>query len=383
MLKWRKSTLATKRGLLKWLLLFSVASIAVTFLLSRWILGPRLQEVYSRAIQTQLVWYEPRYPALRPLWLLAKWPTIPVDIGERSLLLPAGTADEYDPTKSFAVGLLDRKLQPLLTSAKEGDTIMLPPGRYTDCAVIVKRRLTLRAMQPGTAQFDGGTCEGKAALVARGEHLTVDGLVFRNMRVADGNGAGIRHERGYVFVRNSIFYNNETAILTAEYPGMQLMIDKSLFVRLGRCDGLLGCSHGIYAGGIDKVRVTRSVFLLAAGGHFIKSRARTIEIIGNQFDDTDGVASQIIDLPNGTAGNISNNVMIKGKGSYSRRSFIRVAAEKRINDSSDLSMFNNQLISKIPLTVFLWNDSQDAILLGKNWQEGWIIDSWGKTRSLQ
>ena len=75
--------------------------------------------------------------------------------------------------------------------------------------------------------------------------------------------------------------------------------------------------------------------------------------------------------------------MIKGEGSYSRRSFIRVAAEKRINDSSDLNVFDNQLISKVPLTVFLWNNSQDAIALGKNPQQGWIIDSWGKTRNMR
>ena len=306
---------------------------------------------------------------------------IPVGRGELSLLLPPGAKDSYDPTQTFALGLIDLKLQPLLAGAKDGDTIMLPPGRYTDCAVISNRSLTLKAMQPGTAQFDGGVCEGKAALVVRGERMTVDGLVFKNMRVADRNGAGIRHERGIVFVRNSIFYNSETAIMTAARPGMQLLIDKSLFVRLGRCDGARQCAHSIYVSNIDKVRVTNSVFLLAAGGHFIKSRARIAEIIGNQLDDTDGVASQLIDLPNGTAGNISNNVMIKGEGGYSRRSFIRVAGEKRINDSSDLNVFDNQLISKVPLTVFLWNDSQDAIALGNNPQQGWIIDSWGKTRT--
>ena len=333
-------------------------------------------------MQKQLSWYEPRYPQLRPLWLLAKWPMIPVGIGERSLLLPAGTADKFDPTKSFAVGLADREIRPFIGSAKDGDTILLPPGRYTDCAVIEKRSLTLKATQPGTVQFHGGTCEGKAALIARGDRMTVDGLVFMNMRVADGNGAGIRQERGELFVRNSIFYNSENAILTAPTPGMRLVVDKSLFVRLGRCDGRFGCAHSIYVGEIDKVRVTRSVFMLSAGGHVIKSRAKVNEIIGNQFDDTDGVASQIIELPNGSAGEISSNVMIKGTGSYSRRSFIRVAAEKRIHDSTGLRIFNNQITSNLPLTFFLWNDSPDPIGLGENSHQGWIINSWGKTQKL-
>ncbi|MEO6023963.1 MAG: hypothetical protein ABIP64_12760 [Burkholderiales bacterium] len=381
--KLEKSSQSKWRRLLWVLLLLGFASLCTSFLLARWFFGPHLQEVYSRVMQTQLAWYEPHYPRLRPLWSLAKWPMIPVGMGERSLLLPAGTEDKYDPTKRFAVGLIDRQLQPLLVAAKDGDTIILPPGRYRDCAIIQNHNLTLKAIQPGTVQFDGGTCEGKAALVARGGQLTIDGLVFRNMRVADGNGAGIRQERGNVVVRNSIFYNSETAILTSAVPGMQLMIDKSLFVRLGRCDGLLQCAHSVYVNGIDKVRVTRSIFLLSAGGHFIKSRARNTEIIGNQLDDTDGVASQLIDLPNGTTGSISNNVMIKGEDSYSRRSFIRVAEETRINDSRDLNISGNQLISKIPLTIFLWNDSQDAVVLGKNQQQGWIIESWGKIRRLQ
>lgn len=382
MLKRTESLPPTRRRLLKWLLILSVASTTVTVMLSRWILGSRLQEVYSQSMQKQLSWYEPRYPHLRPLWLLAKWPMIPVGIGERSLLLSAGAADKFNPTKSFALGLPNREIRPFLESAKDGDTVLLPPGRYTDCAIIAYRSLTLKAIQPGTAQFDGGTCEGKAALIARGGRMSVDGLVFMNMRVADGNGAGIRQERGEVFVRNSIFYNSENAILTAPARGMQLIVDKSLFVRLGRCDGRFGCAHSIYAGDIDKVRVTRSVFLLSAGGHVIKSRAKVNEIIGNQFDDTDGVASQLIELPNGSAGEISSNVMIKGEGSYSRRSFIRVAAERRIHDSSDLRIFNNQLISNLPLTVFLWNDSHDPIALGENSHQGWIINSWGRTRNL-
>src|SRR3546814_8146658 len=44
------------------------------------------------------------------------------------------------------------------------------------------------------AIFDGVTCEGKAALVLRGDGARVDGVVFQNMRVPDGNGAGIRSE---------------------------------------------------------------------------------------------------------------------------------------------------------------------------------------------
>src|SRR5688572_30050373 len=75
-------------------------------------------------------------------------------------------------------------------------TIRIAPGRYIDCAVQTEGRITYRAEKPLTAIFDGGICEGKAALVLRGREATVDGLVFENVRVPDGNGAGIRIEKG-------------------------------------------------------------------------------------------------------------------------------------------------------------------------------------------
>ena len=79
-------------------------------------------------------------------------------------------------------------------------------------------RIAYRAIEPGKAIFDGGTCEGKAALVLRGRDAVVDGLVFQNMRVPDGNGAGIRLEKGPLLVKNAVFRDSEEGILTADDP---------------------------------------------------------------------------------------------------------------------------------------------------------------------
>src|SRR3712207_4493246 len=68
-------------------------------------------------------------------------------------------------------------------------TIRIAPGRYRDCAVQEGGRIAFVAEERGTAVFDGGACEGKATLVLRGRSASVDGLVFVNVRVADGNGA--------------------------------------------------------------------------------------------------------------------------------------------------------------------------------------------------
>src|SRR3546814_12437761 len=92
-------------------------------------------------------------------------------------------------------------------------TILIAPGVYHQCTVQAGGRITFKAVQPGTAIFDGTTCEGKAAFVLRGQSATVDGLVFRNMAVDDGNGAGIRTEMGDLPVRNAMFVDSQEGIL--------------------------------------------------------------------------------------------------------------------------------------------------------------------------
>src|SRR5215210_4497164 len=86
--------------------------------------------------------------------------------------------------------------QAVAAIGSRGGTIRIAPGRYGDCAVQEAGRIAFVAEQRGTAVFDGGACEGKATLVLRGRGASVDGLVFVNVRVGDGNGAGIRLEQG-------------------------------------------------------------------------------------------------------------------------------------------------------------------------------------------
>jgi hypothetical protein len=370
-----------KRRWLWRLILLLLLLPALGFGLLRWVMGPQLQDIYSRQMQKQLAWYEPRYPTLKPLWMVVKWPMKSGDFGERTLLLAAGSEDRFDPTAEFATDLPTRTLAAYLTVAKEGDTIVLPAGVYTDCASIDVATLTLKAETPGSVQLDGGVCGGKATLVARGQRLTVDGLVFKNVRVADGNGAGIRLEQGELRVLNSIFYNSENAILTIAEGDLKIEIDKSLFVRLGRCDGELACAHSIYAGKINSVSVRNSVFRYGAGGHFIKSRAQLNEITDNILDGTRGNAGYLIDFPAGSAGEVRGNKFIKGKGSNNRCCIIRIAAEGKLWESSDLRIEDNDVVSKIPFTIFVWNDSEDPVYITNNRLDMGIKTVWGKSRS--
>lgn len=223
------------------------------------------------------------------------------------------------------------------------DTILIAPGTYRQCAVQAEGSVTYKARQPGTVIFDTATCEGKAALVLRGQAASVDGIVFQNMRVADANGAGIRLERGDLRVANSLFRNSEQGILTAADPTAEIRIDRSTFQHLGRCDRGLSCAHSIYVGGYGKLTVTRSRFEMGDGGHYVKSRAAMVEIIDNSFDDTGGrETNYMIDLPAGASGAVSGNQMVQGKSKDNYSAFIAVTAEGKERSSNGLSITGNR-----------------------------------------
>ena len=249
-------------------------------------------------------------------------------------------------------------------------TILIAPGTYAQCAVQQGGDVTFRAQTPGAVILDGVSCEGKAALVLRGRSSNIDGIVFQNIRVPDGNGAGIRLESGNLTVRNSLFRNSEEGILSGDAPGHSVTIDRSTFRRLGRCDRDLDCAHGIYIGRYGSLSVTRSRFDQGDGGHYLKTRTPRVTITDNSFDDSGGrLTNYMIDLSNGANGEISRNEMVQGKNKDNYSAFITVAPEGREHDSAGLSIVNNSA-SFVPglqrSSSFVANFTDDAVKIGAN-----------------
>jgi len=252
-------------------------------------------------------------------------------------------------------------------------TVTIAPGVYRECAVQTSDRVTYRAAQPGTAIFDGVACEGKAALVLRGKGATVDGIVFRNMRVGDGNGSGIRHEIGDLAVTNSMFLDSQEGILgdSREYqPNGRVVIDRSTFSGLGQCDETPDCAHSIYLGASGFITVTNSRFERGRGGHYVKVRAPRVQIEGNSFDDSQGTRTNYaIDLPEGSTGAITGNTFVQGKAKENWGAFIAVAAEARKYRSGGLRIEGNEARlapgqTKSP--AFVANGSRERLAIGAN-----------------
>ncbi len=249
-------------------------------------------------------------------------------------------------------------------------TILIAPGRYADCAVQEAGDVSYVANQPGAAVFDGAVCEDKAALVLRGYNASVSGLVFQNMQSSDGNGAGIRQEKGNLTVVQSWFHDSQQGILAASDPSGRIVIDKSTFTNLGTCAYSGGCAHSIYIGEYGLLRVTRSRFERGAGGHYLKSRSAQVQIAGNSFDDSKGHATNyLIDLPSGSTGQITNNWFVQGPDHENHSALIAVAAEERRNTSDGLAISGNnaRLAPGVPWnTVFVADWSGNRLQIGAN-----------------
>ncbi|HET9643827.1 MAG TPA: hypothetical protein VFP68_10840 [Burkholderiaceae bacterium] len=187
-------------------------------------------------------------------------------------------------------------LRDALMQAAPGDTIDLLPGVYHgEVGVIEKNGLRIRGLPPRPVlHADGQDAEGKAILVVRADNVTLENLELRGCRVASGNGAGVRFERGRLMVRGCAFLDNEMGLLTANDPSAMLSLDDCEFGQAPRHEGAL--HHLLYAGTIGELVVSRCRFSGGFRGHLLKSRARRSRILHNRLIDGDGGIAQSTEL---------------------------------------------------------------------------------------
>lgn len=295
---------------------------------------------------------------------------LPLALVAMALAAPVG-AQTAAPFTVVETGRGFARLQQAVDAIGGGmGTIRIAAGRHADCAVQTAGDVLYQSATPGQAVLDGVTCEGKAALVLRGRSAKVDGLTFANLRVPDGNGAGIRLERGNLAISQSWFRDSEQGILTADDPAATITIDKSTFSRLGRCDRGLSCAHSIYTGDYGALTVTRSRFEAGRGGHYVKSRAGRVAVLNSSFDDSAGkTTNYMIDLSAGATGRIAGNWFVQGRDKENYSAFIAVAAEGRTHSSTGLAIESNDArfapgVNRQSAFVADW--SGDRIAIGAN-----------------
>ncbi|HET7524768.1 MAG TPA: right-handed parallel beta-helix repeat-containing protein [Burkholderiaceae bacterium] len=197
------------------------------------------------------------------------------------------------------------------TVAQAGDVIKISAGDYRgDVATWRANNLTICGIGGRARLFaDGKSAQGKAIWVIAGANTVVEGVEFRNVTVADQNGAGIRAEGGDLTVRDCGFFDSDEGILGGS-DGAVITIDRSEFARNGFGDGQ---SHNIYIGAAARLLVTASFFHEAKIGHNFKSRAKETRIENSYFmDGPAGTSSYLADFPNGGAVYLRGNLFHKG-----------------------------------------------------------------------
>ena len=292
-------------------------------------------------------------------------------IASLALTAPLSAQQARAPFTIAETGQGFSRIDDAVTAVRDGDaTILIQPGTYHDCTVQTGGRITYKAVQPGTAIFDGSPCEGKAIFVLRGRGSVVDGLVFRNVRVPDGNGAGIRTEMGDLTVTNSTFLDSQEGILGGEPTGQRIAIDRSTFAGLGQCEETPDCAHSIYLANQGSVTITRSRFERGTGGHYVKLRVPNVSITDSSFDDSKGrKTNYMIDLPEGGTGLIARNTFVQGNAKENWTGFIVVAAEARKYRSAGLRVEDNDAklapgVTRSP--AFVADYSHERLALGSN-----------------
>ena len=199
--------------------------------------------------------------------------------------------------------------------ARDGEVIEIRSGSYRgQPAIWTKNNLLIRGVgQRPVMIAEGRSAEDKAIWVVRGGKVRIENVEFRGARVAGGNGAGIRFEKGELAIHACRFADNEMGLLTANSAALALEISDSEFVDAPRHAGDL--HHLLYVGAIGRFVLRGSRFHNGNLGHLVKSRARENHVLYNLLaDGAGGRGSYELEFPNGGIAWVIGNAIGQSAG---------------------------------------------------------------------
>lgn len=274
-------------------------------------------------------------------------------LGVAALGLPPALAQLPSPTPTQVLRVGPRReLRSLAAAARvarEGMRIEVDAGDYPgDAAVWRADGLQIVAVG-GRVRLpaQGAHAEGKGLFVTAGENISIEGLDFSGVRVPDSNGAGIRLERGSLFLRDCSFRDCEMGVLSSNEPTVRLALEGCEFSHAAPRPGGRP-AHLLYAGRIAHLRVQGCYFHHGRVGHLLKSRAAVSEILYNRLtDESGGRASYELEFPDGGLALVLGNLIQQSAGSENPH-LIAYGAESLLQPRRELYLLHNTLVDNLP-----------------------------------
>lgn len=271
---------------------------------------------------------------------------------------PAGAADACPSTSGRTLQVGPGKTYPTPSAAaavaQSGDRILIAPGDYRgDFATWSASNLTICG-DGGRARLfaDGQHAQGKGTWVISNPSTsttTIINVEFRDSKVPDQNGAGIRLDGGNLVLRNTGFFDNENGILGGSGP-TTVTIERSEFARNGFGDGY---THNIYIGNVNRLNVIASHFHEAKIGHNLKSRAKENFIENSYFmDGPTGTSSYLLDFPDGGVIFMRGNLLHKGPRADNTTA-VSFGAERNMWTANTVTMTHNTVVSTLGRGTFV------------------------------
>ncbi len=200
----------------------------------------------------------------------------------RYLLLPLLLLSGAAGARTLSVGAHQPFLLPSAAAhaAQDGDTVLIEPGEYYDCAVWTQNHLIIAGARPGVVITDT-TCQGKALFVVTGNDTTIRDLTLARARVLDRNGAGIREEGQGLILRRVHFVDNQVGLLDGSAGAGEITISDCSFE--GGGFGGERPTFAVLVNAVSLLRIEGSTFKHVNGGQISTSAART-ELSANQIE---------------------------------------------------------------------------------------------------
>lgn len=227
--------------------------------------------------------------------------------------------------------------------ARDGEVIEVDAGEYVaDVAIWSQPNLTLRAVGGRVRlRASGASAQNKGIWVTRCDRMEVSGFDFLEATSSDGNGAGIRHERGLLVATDCGFFLGQNGILTNNDPQCELELHRCELARNGAEDGR---THNLYAGHIGRLLVSGCWFHNARGGHLLKSRAHFNRVEYSALaDDSAGSSSYELEFANGGRAEVVGCLLVQAPGTRNPH-VVSFGTEGLRDGANPLLMAHNTLL---------------------------------------